>query len=124
MLTIDTATDTLVGSPIPLGNSPSAMAATPDGRKVYVVNGGDSTVSVINTATNTVAAVLPVGKAPIALGVFIQPRFAGTPGNANCHDNSTSALAQTFGSVKQAAIALGFPTLQALQTAVSAFCGE
>jgi hypothetical protein len=81
-------------------------------------------VSVIDTTINTVVAVLPVDTSPIALGVFIQPRFAGTPGNANCYDNSTSALSQTFGGLKPAAIALGFPTVHALQTAVDAYCGE
>jgi YVTN family beta-propeller protein len=120
---IDTATNTVIGSPIPVGSHPYGVAVTPDGSKVYVANQSDNTVSVIDTATNTVVAVLPVGNAPIAFGVFIQPRFAGTAGDANCHGKSISALAQTFGGLKAAAIALGFPTVQALQTAVDAFCG-
>jgi YVTN family beta-propeller protein len=119
---IDTATNMVIGSPVPVGSSPSGIAITPDGTKVYVVNGGDNTVSVIDTATNMVVAVLPVGNAPMAFGVFIQPRFAGTIGDANCHAKSISALAQTFGGLNAAAIALGFPTVQGLQTAVDAFC--
>jgi hypothetical protein len=79
---------------------------------------------VIDTATNLVVAVLPVGNQPFALGVFIQPRFAGTPGNKHCHGKSVSALAQTFGGLHAAAIALGFPTLRALRTAVNEFCEE
>jgi YVTN family beta-propeller protein len=118
---IDTATNSVVGT-IAVGSRPSGIAITPDGTKVYVVNAGDNTVSVIDTATNTVIAVLPVGNSPIAFGVFIKPRFAGTPGNANCHDNSTAELAQTFGSLKAAAIALGFPTMQGLQTSVNVYC--
>jgi YVTN family beta-propeller protein len=51
---------------------------TLDGRKVYVANIGDNTLPAIDTATDMVVAVLPVGDAPIAFGVFIQPRFAGT----------------------------------------------
>jgi YVTN family beta-propeller protein len=45
---------------------------TPDGAAVYVGNVVDNTVSVINTATNTVAATVPVGQFPLALGQFIQ----------------------------------------------------
>src|SRR6266446_3404301 len=122
---IDTATNTVVGLPIRVGNrySPLGIAVTPDGSKVYVANERSNTVSVIDTATNTVVAALPVGQTPVAFGVFIQPRFAGTPGNANCYGKSVSALAQTFGGLNAAAIALGFPTLETLQTAVNAFCG-
>jgi YVTN family beta-propeller protein len=44
-------------------------------QNAYITNSGDNTVSVIDTATNTVVAVLSVGGN--AFGVFIQPRFAG-----------------------------------------------
>jgi YVTN family beta-propeller protein len=121
---VATATDTVVGFPIPVGSGPYGVAVTPDGSKVYVVNSGDNTVSVIDTATNMVVAVLPVGNTPTAFGVFIQPRFAGTPGERNCHGKSIAALAETFGGLNGAAIALGFPTLHALRTAVNAFCEE
>jgi len=75
---IDTATNTVVGSPIPVGKDPYGIAITPDGSKVFVTNAADNSVSVISTATNTVVAVPPVGTEPIGFGVFIQPRFAGT----------------------------------------------
>ena len=35
---IDTATNTVVGSPIPVGSFPFGVAVTPDGSKVYVTN--------------------------------------------------------------------------------------
>ncbi len=35
---IDTATNTVIGSPIPVGNNPYGVAVTPDGSKVYVAN--------------------------------------------------------------------------------------
>jgi YVTN family beta-propeller protein len=47
---------------------------TPDGSKVYVANSGSfnpSTVSVIDTATNTVSATVPVGNGPV--GVAVKP---------------------------------------------------
>jgi YVTN family beta-propeller protein len=98
------------------GANPFGVAVTPDGSGVYVANAGNNTVSVIATATNTVVAVLPV-RGPGA-------RFAGTPGDANCHGESISALAQTFGGLNAAAIALGFPTVLGLQTSVNTYCGQ
>ena len=69
---IATATDTVIGSPIPVGSAPEGLAVTPDGSKVYVANGGEGTVSVIATATNTVTgSPITVGSQPGAFGIFI-----------------------------------------------------
>jgi hypothetical protein len=51
------------------------------------------------------------------------PKFAGTPGFSNCHGQSVAALAQQYGGLHAAAIALGFPSVPALQNAITAFCG-
>jgi hypothetical protein len=59
-----------------------------------------------------------------AAWVFAQPVFAGTPGKANCHGQSVSALARQYGGLNGAAAALGFPSVSALQNAILAFCGE
>jgi uncharacterized repeat protein (TIGR03803 family) len=48
--------------------------------------------------------------------------FAGTPGKANCHGSSVSALAKQYGGLNNAAAALGFASVQALQDAITAFC--
>ena len=61
---IDLATNTVVGSPIPVGTSPREIVFTPDGDYAYVTNSGDGTVSVISTATNTVVNTIAVGAAP------------------------------------------------------------
>src|SRR5215813_9410586 len=61
---IDTATNTLVGLPIPVGDFPFGVAVSPDGSKVYVANANSSTVSVIDTATNMVVGTIPVGHIP------------------------------------------------------------
>jgi len=46
------------------------LAGTPDGSKVYVTNGAPlNTVSVIDTATNTVSATIPVGADPSGVAV-------------------------------------------------------
>ena len=69
---IDTATNTVVGDPIPVGNLPEGVAITPDGQHAYVTNLGSDTVSVIDTATNTVVGdPIPVGGGPA--GVAITP---------------------------------------------------
>ena len=47
---------------------------------------------------------------------------AGTPGRANCHGKSISALAHQFGDLDAAASALGFSSVAALQDAFRAFC--
>ena len=47
---------------------------------------------------------------------------AGTPGQPNCHGQTISALAHQFGGIDAAASALGFSTVQALQTGFKLFC--
>jgi YVTN family beta-propeller protein len=76
---IETATNT-VSATITLGLTPRcnqprpcamAVAVSPDGSKVYVTNELANTVSVIDTATDTVSATIPVGLGPI--GVAVKP---------------------------------------------------
>jgi YVTN family beta-propeller protein len=123
---IATLTNTVTAT-ITVGTQPWGLAVTPDGSKVYVANFENNTVSVIDTATNAVIATISVGRTPIAFGIFIQPqkpspRFAGTPGKANCHGKSVSALAQQYGGLNNAAAALGYPSVSALQNAIEAYC--
>ena len=59
---------------IPVGAEPHGLAVAPDGRKLYVANGASDTVSVIDTATNTVIGspiVIPVDQ--FSFGVAITP---------------------------------------------------
>jgi lipocalin len=58
-----------------------------------------------------------------AAWVFAQPVFAGTPGKANCHGQSVSALARQYGGLNNAAADLGFSDVSALQNAILGFCG-
>jgi YVTN family beta-propeller protein len=122
---IDTATDTVVGSPIEVGVRPEGVAVTPDGSKAYVANQGSGFVSVIATASNAVVATIRVGVFPSAFGLFIGPpkaEFAGTPGQANCHDKSVSALARHYGGMSAAARALDYASVDALQEAIATYC--
>lgn len=45
--------------PIPVGSAPTGVAISPDGNRAYVTN-NDSSVSVIDTATNTVVDTIPI----------------------------------------------------------------
>lgn len=73
---IDLASGT-VTTEIEVGLHPSGMALSPDGTRLYVANANSDTVSVIETATDTVAQTLgakpmerlPFGSAPNALCV-------------------------------------------------------
>ncbi len=56
------------------------MAITPDGTRAYVTNSGESTVSVIDTASNTVINTVRVGYGPF--GVAMTPGI-GPPTNKN-----------------------------------------
>src|SRR5262249_14086269 len=53
--------------------------------------------------------------------IIVAQPFAGTPGEANCHGQSVSALTEQFGSLAAAAAALGYSSVQALQVSIRAF---
>jgi hypothetical protein len=46
----------------------------------------------------------------------------GTAGETNCHGQSVNALAGDFGGIAQAASALGFSSVKALQDSLREFC--
>jgi YVTN family beta-propeller protein len=66
---IDTASNTVVGSPISVGSGPAGVAITPNDLSAYVANFVSNTVSVIDTATNTVITTILVGQRPDFLTV-------------------------------------------------------
>jgi YVTN family beta-propeller protein len=73
---IDTATNTVVGTPIPVGREPFGVDVTPDGKHAYVANRGSNSVSVIDTATKMVVATVAVGMFP---STSRSPRMGNTP---------------------------------------------
>jgi YVTN family beta-propeller protein len=119
--TIDLTTNSIVGSPISVGDAPGELGVTPDGKLLYVVDqiGG---VSVIALATNSVIATIQISGHPGFLAIA-SLTFAGTPGASNCQGVSVSALSNQDGSLNVAASALGYPSVQALQNAIRAFRG-
>jgi YVTN family beta-propeller protein len=73
---IDTATNTVVGIPIPVRREPFGVAVSPDGKHAFVANRGSNNVSVIDTAKNTVVATVAVGNVPFNVAVT---RMGTTP---------------------------------------------
>jgi YVTN family beta-propeller protein len=67
---IDTTTNTVVGTPIPVGTNPHGVGVDPTVHRAYVANDGANSVTVIDTTTNTVVgAPIPVGGHPIGVGI-------------------------------------------------------
>ncbi|QIW21386.1 hypothetical protein [Bacillus thuringiensis] len=65
------ATNTVIGSPITVGNAPTviAIANISSGIFAYITNFSDNTVSVINTTSNTVITTISVGNAPFGITI-------------------------------------------------------
>jgi YVTN family beta-propeller protein len=123
---IATVTNAVTKITDPSFNGPRGVAVTPDASKVYVANQTSmprNSVSVIAAATNAVTKITdPSFSQPVGISI-IRPIFAGTPQFSNCHGTSVAALAQKYDGLSAAAAALTFPSVKALQDAITAFCG-
>jgi len=91
-----------------VGSSPVGVAVTPDGSRVYVTNNGlaTKTISVIDTATNTVTATINVPSPPY--GIAINP--AGTRAYVGLGFQNVAVIDTTTNSVV-ATIPVGFGAL-------------
>ena len=76
----------------------------------------------LRIGTDIIAGIPPTFSMTFSLAGDTIPQ-AGTPGLANCHGKSVSALAHQFGGLDAAASALGFSSVKALQDAFREFCG-
>jgi hypothetical protein len=65
-------------------------------------------------------------ESPNALGTLTVKvtGFAGQPGKPQCHGQSVSTLAHKYGGMAQAAIALKYSSVDALQADITLFCGS
>jgi len=69
---INTAGASLITT-VTVGTTPIGVAVSLGGTRAYVANSGDGTVSVIDTATNTVEATLTVGATPTEVAIANVP---------------------------------------------------
>src|SRR5262249_50781347 len=88
----------------------SGVAVTPDGSRVYVANQGSSSVSVINTATNTVTATVGVGHLPFGVAVTPDGKLIyvvnSSTHNVSVIDTATNTVTTTV-AVGSAPVAFG-----------------
>lgn len=67
--TINTATNQVVGTPIPTDELPESIAITPNGKRAFVVNQTGASVTVIETATRTRVATIPLPGHPKRIAI-------------------------------------------------------
>lgn len=78
---VDLNTNTIIGAPIVVGQAPAALAITPNGEFVYVINyvdgnRGTGTISVIRTSDNTVVKTIPGFSGPFGIAITPDGRYA------------------------------------------------
>lgn len=66
---IDTATNQVVGSPIPAGDGPYSMAVTPNGQTLYVASEISEDLTAINTQTNQPVGAIALGTEPATIAI-------------------------------------------------------
>lgn len=85
---------------IPVGDWPIDLAVSPSGARAYAVNLASATVSVIDTASNTVIATIPVGERP--MGAAVSPDGTrvyvsnSTPHTVSVIDATSNTLIDTI----------------------------
>jgi YVTN family beta-propeller protein len=107
---IDVSAQVNLNTPIVVGFNPWGLAITPAG-KIYSANFGDNTISVIDSATNTVIATLPSRGNPedVTVSATAQPRILkysfqafDPPGSADTVPHAINNLGQIVGRFQDA----------------------
>lgn len=83
---------------VTVGSAPLDVAYAPNGLKAYVLNNGSDSVSVIDTATNTVTATITVGTGPAGIAVAPNGSIAVV---ANYASQNVSIIDLSDNTVKQ-----------------------
>jgi YVTN family beta-propeller protein len=116
---INTSSDALVDTnpatwwavdSITVGSSPTGLAVSPDGTRLYVANKGSGTVSVVNTANYTVAKTITVGSQPSGVAVSSDNKsvyVANTGTNNVTVIDATNAAGNTYTVIKTTALGTG-----------------
>ncbi|WP_187148977.1 YncE family protein [Candidatus Korobacter versatilis] len=82
-----------------VGNNPSALTQVPNAGRLYVINQGDNTVSVLDPVSQAVITTIPVGTNPVMAATDLSGKyvFVANKGSNNLtvittSDNSTSTI--------------------------------
>jgi YVTN family beta-propeller protein len=89
---IDSATNKVVGTPIPVGLDPSGVTITPNGKYSYVADINATNVFVIDTTTNTVAATVAVGTSPHGVAITPNGKYSYVASGSNGPDTVVSVI--------------------------------
>ena len=81
--TIRTSDHAVVATAPGTGNYPISSAIHPDGKRLYVTNFIDGTLSVISPQTQTTIATIAVGSQPRGIGIVVTPASVATPAGNN-----------------------------------------
>jgi YVTN family beta-propeller protein len=84
----------MVSAVVPVELLPRGVSVNQDGTKVCVTNEVSDTVSVIDTATNTVTDTVKVGRGPV--GVAFGPFTASNANSQSAGTNSTKTIPAGF----------------------------
>jgi YVTN family beta-propeller protein len=95
----------VVSEVIPVGINPVAMAETPNGQELYVVNQGSNNVDHIHTVDRSVAPIIPVGASPTLVyarndnqRIYVLNQGSGTITTINTLDDSIVATSAAAGA--------------------------
>jgi YVTN family beta-propeller protein len=78
---VDLNTNTIIGQPIVVGQAPAALAMSPNGQFVYVINyvdgnPGTGTMSIIQTSNNGVIDTIPGFSGPFGIAITPNGKYA------------------------------------------------
>ncbi|MFI9366707.1 IPT/TIG domain-containing protein [Kitasatospora sp. NPDC053057] len=91
------------GTAVPVGDTPEGVALTPDAARGYVANRGSNTVSVIDTATDTVTDTIGTGAGP----TFVAISPDGTRAYVTVYDDGLVSVIDTVSNAIVTDIAVG-----------------
>ena len=95
VLVAELPVNSVVATPA-VGDSPRAVALSPDGSRAYVANTDDDTVTVLNTADNSTVRTITVGDRPTAIALN---STGGTVYVANAGGSSVTSIDAASGAV-------------------------